>query len=642
MKLKLYAAAGGTMAAAAVAIGSVLGLGGAAADSSADNATKTPIKHVVVLFDENESFDHYFGTYPSATNPAGEPAFTPKPGTPSVDGLNSTLLTANPNSLNPQRLARSQAVTCSQNHAYGAEQSAVDGGLMDKFVQFTAGTGGICTTPLVMDYFDGNTVTGLWNLAQNFALNDNSYSTTFGPSTVGALNLISGQTAGSTPASGVENGTVIGDPDPSTTLDDCANGSSIMSGQNVGDLLNAKGVSWGWFEGGFRPDAGTGTGGVRATCTANHNNVAGGNSKDYSPHHEPFEYYPSTSNLHHTPPASAAEIGHDGTANHQYDLTDFDTALANDQLPAVSFLKAAQFEDAHPNNSDPVDEQRFIARTLNALEASPEWSSTAVVIAYDDSDGWYDHRMPSIISPSATTSDALSSSGHCGNVPVGSTAPSGRCGLGQRQPLLVISPYARRNFVDHSLTEQTSVLKFIEDNWSLGRIGNGSFDERAGTLENMFDFNAGAVAPKVFLDTNTGEVSKTELMPGTEPKPAPTTTVTVTRTQTQTVQTPAPVITPDPVAPTLSCKLTHKHNSRQVSVACTAKGGTAGGYVAVRLRLTHGGKQLATTASDIEKGKVSEKLTAKSAIKKGTYVVLVTVTPAGGSSTVVKKTLKVA
>jgi phospholipase C len=354
VKLKLYAAAGGTMAAAAVAIGTALGLGGASADPSADAATKTPIKHVVVLFDENESFDHYFGTYPhAANNDPGGADFTAKPGTPPVDGLTSTLLTANPNSLNPVRLTHAQAVTCSQNHAYAPEQKAVDNGLMDKFPENTAG--GSCASNIVMDYFDGNTVTGLWNLAQSFALNDNSYSSTYGPSTVGALNLISGQTHGATPtsiANTTENGTVIGDPDPSTTLDDCATGTTTMSGRNVGDLLNTKGVSWGWFQGGFRPDAGTGTGGVRATCTATHTNVAGGSSKDYSPHHAPFEYYASTSNLHHTPPASVDEIGHAGQANHQYDLTDFDTALAAGKLPAVSFVKAAQFEDAHPGNSD--------------------------------------------------------------------------------------------------------------------------------------------------------------------------------------------------------------------------------------------------------------------------------------------------
>ena len=93
---------------------------------------------MVVIFGENESFDHYFGTYPNATNPAGEPHFDAAPNTPSVNGLNDTLLTNNPNSANPKRLDRSQAVTCSQNHGYSAEESAENGGLMNKFPEFTA------------------------------------------------------------------------------------------------------------------------------------------------------------------------------------------------------------------------------------------------------------------------------------------------------------------------------------------------------------------------------------------------------------------------------------------------------------------------------------------------------------------------
>src|SRR4051795_241349 len=101
-----------------------LGLYGviASADPAAPPDSVSPIKHVVVIFGENESFDHYFGTYPKATNPAGEPRFTAAASTPSVNGLNEALLTHNPNSANPARLDRSQAVTCSQNHGYGAEQ----------------------------------------------------------------------------------------------------------------------------------------------------------------------------------------------------------------------------------------------------------------------------------------------------------------------------------------------------------------------------------------------------------------------------------------------------------------------------------------------------------------------------------------
>ena len=472
-------------------------------------STSTPIKHLVVIFQENVSFDHYFGTYPAAANPAGEPAFQARRGTPSVNGLTAFLLQHNPNSANPQRLDRSEPLTCDQDHVYSAEQKAFDGGLMDKFVQFTdvesCGAPDISKPGLVMDYYDGNTVTALWNYAQEFAMSDNSFGTQFGPSTPGALNLIAGQTHGATPASvpgSVVNGSIIGDPNPA--LDDCSSpnpNNVTMSGQNIGDLLNSRGVSWGWFQGGFRPTSVTSSG--RAVCGAKTLNVGGSNITDYSPHHQPFMYYSSTSNPHHVAPASTAEIGNDGPANHQYDLQDFWAAAQAGNLPAVSFLKAKEAQDGHAGYSDPLDEQQFLVNTINRLEQLPSWSSTAVVIAYDDSDGWYDHVMGPIVSQSADpANDALAGTGLCGANTTGSYQD--RCGHGPRLPLLVISPWSRKDFVDHSVTNQSSILRFIEDNWQTGQIGDDSFDAKSNSLLSMFDFSQGGGARVLFLDPATG------------------------------------------------------------------------------------------------------------------------------------------
>src|SRR5215210_6208330 len=157
-------------------------------------ATTTPIGHLVVIYDENISFDHYFATYPNALNGAGEPAFTAKPGTPAVNGLSGALLTANPNSSNPFRLGRSQGLTCDNSHAYTAEQRAFNHGAMDKFVEFTS-----CPGNTAMGYFDGNTVTAMWNYAQNYTLSDNYFGSVFGPSLPGHINLISGNTHGASP-----------------------------------------------------------------------------------------------------------------------------------------------------------------------------------------------------------------------------------------------------------------------------------------------------------------------------------------------------------------------------------------------------------------------------------------------------------
>lgn len=465
-------------------------------------ATSTPIKHLVVIFQENVSFDHYFGTYPYATNPAGEPAFHAAANTPSVNGLGPALLTNNPNTANPKRLDRSQAVTCDQDHGYTSEQQAFDRGLMDKFVESVSG--GSCTDKsIVMDYYDGNTTTALWNYAQNFAMSDNSFNTVFGPSTPGAINLISGQTHGTVPtngAHGVVNGTLIGDADP--TYDDCSSTKpgqvAALTGKNVGDLLNAKNITWGWFEGGFTPS--TVTNGVAACATA-HANIGGGTISDYIPHHEPFQYYLSTANPHHLPPSSVKNIGKTDQANHQYDLSSFWAAIAAHNMPAVSYLKAPAYQDGHAGYSDPLDEQTFLVNTINRLEKTPEWKNTAVVISYDDSDGWYDHVIGPIVSQSNDTVDALTGPGQCGTAKTGSYQD--RCGYGPRLPLLVISPYAKKNFVDHSVTDQSSILRFVEDNWNLGRIGDQSFDAIAGSLNNLFNFSDGDTS-KLFLNPVTG------------------------------------------------------------------------------------------------------------------------------------------
>lgn len=245
-------------------------------------ATASPIQHIIIIFGENISFDHYYGTYPNATNPSDEPVFRPASNTPTVNGLVGALLTANPNFLNtslngagasnPFRLDRTQAWTADQNHADMPEQEAVHMGLMDSFPHSVgtagpppAGGGIFSTAGLNMGYYDGNTVTALWHYAQKYSLADNAYGSTYGPSTPGALNLISGQTNGILPsnilngqsnsyevADGNGNYTLVGNADPIGDVCSAPTRNQVqMSGKNIGDLLNAAGVTWGWFQGGF-------------------------------------------------------------------------------------------------------------------------------------------------------------------------------------------------------------------------------------------------------------------------------------------------------------------------------------------------------------------------------------------------------
>ncbi len=632
------------LAAIAVAAGSVLVAGPALAGSShrhhrsaAIASTATPVKHVVVIFQENVSFDHYFGTYPNAANTDGQ-TFHAAPGTPAVDALppatasslppslrhGTNLLSENPNLANPQRFDSSPAglpgsaggqLTCSQDHNYSDEQQAFDSGKMDRFVQSvgtasgTSASGVPCSADQVMNYYDGNTVTGLWNYAQHFSMSDNQFGTTFGPSSPGAINLVSGNTgtvdsthlanspSTSTPtapnadltADGKGGYAVTSDPQP--YWDDCSTRDAVaLNGTNIGDRLNAAGLSWGWFQGGFRPSTSyetaltaTGNPGQKtSTFIADEFKNAGfqngvphssnqglcdtvhpvgvavggtgqfGYKNDYIPHHAPFQYYASTANPHHlTIPtgvsgedtrAGLKTVGTDtqsyvggvpqfNTPNHQYDMSDFGQLVAAigkhqlpaSALPAVSFLKAPGYQDGHAGYSDPADEQQFVTNTINALEKTPDWHNTVVIVNYDDSDGWYDHVYSGVTNPSVSPADNLSdttstlpTSGHCGPK-VQTKAPpggqQGRCGFGPRLPLLVISPFAKRNHVDHALTDQASIINFVEYNWHLPGIPGSadqvlaSRDRAAGRpfdLAGMFNFDQ-PKTKRLFLNPTTGQ-----------------------------------------------------------------------------------------------------------------------------------------
>jgi len=607
------------------------------------SGTSTPVKHVVVIFQENVSFDHYFGTYPNAANTDGQ-TFHAAPGTPAVDGLppatskslppslrhSGNLLTSNPNSALPKRLDSSPTgatgsaggqLTCDQDHDYSDEQQAFDGGKMDHFVQ-SVGTGSgnspfgtPCQAAQVMDYYDGNTVTGMWNYAQHFSMSNNSFGTTFGPSAPGAINVTSGDTGNvdtthmanspSVSTSTSPDGDITPDgkggysltSDAQPYWDDCSTRDAVaLNGTNIGDELNQQGLTWGWFEGGFDPtttfataSAAVGRTGQptsqfipdefsgsfmgknvpahasnQALCDAVHpiGVALGGTGRwgykdDYIPHHEPFQYYASTANPHHlTIPTDGAgqdtlaglqEIGTDtqsyangvpqfNTPNHQYDTSDFDqlvTAIGDGEvspsaLPAVSFLKAPGYEDGHAAYSDPADEQAFVTREVDSLMRTPDWHNTVVIVNWDDSDGWYDHVYSGVTNPSQSPADNLtntntnpigpaqSTSGQCGSE-TQTQAPlageQGRCGFGPRLPMLVISPYARVNHVDNDLSDQASIINFIEYNWRLPGIP-GSADQVLSKLDRsegvpfdlagMFDFRH-PQADRLILSPATGE-----------------------------------------------------------------------------------------------------------------------------------------
>jgi phospholipase C len=576
------------------------GTSGSGGDEAASFPTTTKIKHLVVIFQENVSFDKYFGTYPVAANLAGEtpfptvvvPSTTPNTLSTPLDPNNSfaaisgiDLLNSNPNNVgdgglinginatNPFRIAPSEQAIASQTHSYTPEQLAFDDGLMDLFPTWTGFANNVTppqdanppfnTKGLVMGYYDGNTVTALWNYAQHYTLNDNSYGTSFGPSAIGAINLVSGQTnaiISSNAAAASGGGTnldndVTPDGDGGASLtddaqplgDSCSSRDAVqIGGGNVGDLLNDAGVSWGFFQGGFDLTLtnANGTTSCKRSSVSPWQQVP---KVDYIPHHQPFQYYATTQNLNHSRPSSLQAIGKsfesDGTtaepANHQYDIHDFVDAMKAGNMPAVSYLKAPGYQDGHAGYSSPLDEQTFVVNLVNMIEQSPFWNTTAIIILYDDSDGAYDHQQSPVVNPSTITgatalagvsmngvtvagnADELNGDGLCTSslvqqgvvtpaVPLNGSAgypAQGRCGYGMRQPLIVISPFAKANYIDHTLTDQTSVLRLIEDNWLNKQRIAGSFDALAGDLtgaNSALDFTL--TTGPLYLDPSTGQL----------------------------------------------------------------------------------------------------------------------------------------
>jgi phospholipase C len=231
----------------------------------------------------------------------------------------------------------------------------------------------------------------------------------------------------------------------------------------------------------------------------------------------------STANPQHLRPGSIAAVGYTKVngvtdpANHGYDLQDFYDAVNSGNFPSVSYIKMSAYQDGHAGNSDPLDEQAGNVALINFLQKQPDWQNTAVIITYDDSDGFYDHAYakPSQASYDASA-DQVNGPGQCGlgvnlqRQPLGLAGKpvNGRCGPGTRVPFIVISPFAKKNFISHTAISQASVVRFIEDNWlNSRRIGGGSFDATSGSIMDMFDFTKAARTDKLNLDPSTGTVA---------------------------------------------------------------------------------------------------------------------------------------
>jgi phospholipase C len=453
--------------------------------AESDNGTHSPIKHTIILYQENISFDHYFGTYGHGSNgiPAG-----------------STLVHTNGaqtwGPYSPTQLSGlTQARTCDVDHSYTDMIKMVDHGAMDQFLQLgndktvtnpsssssatcpafeTYPAPGTAATALANAYYTGTAgdpnapLQNYWSLASQYTLADNFFQGVYGPSTPGAQWLVA-----------ATNNTT-GDPNPIGDI--CNDYPASISPQNIPNLgaeASAAGTSWAWFQGGF------------GTCTPT--NVNG-----YSPHHDPFQYFTSTADLTHTW-AYDPNMSYPQANRHQRDLSVLDAALAGTplpgqsaapQLPAISWVKAPQLDDGHPGYSGPALEDAYVGDFINRLKASPYWKDTAVIVAFDETGGWWDHVAPADLGgPFATWVNGQPNNFTGCQYPGIPNTPCAEAGLGPRMPVLVISRFAKQSFVDHDLLNTASLDGWIEWNHRLPALGVwGNRDVNAGSLAGAFVF----------------------------------------------------------------------------------------------------------------------------------------------------------
>ncbi|MDB5084569.1 MAG: hypothetical protein JWN30_1455 [Bacilli bacterium] len=420
---------------ATAALAAPLGLTQVKADNA--QSTNSPIKHTVVIFQENRSFDNYFGTYPSA------PGFQALPGTPNVNGIPAGSVNydvyGTPHT--PYLFPSNQLQTQDVDHGFNDMVKMYDNGLMDKFYQVNeaqaAGKGTIA-----MGYYDYHALPAYWQYAQHFAMADNWFQPVFGPSTPGALYLVAAQ-------SGTKDQPIKGDPTPKNGPYGGDNPKSALSynltNTNIGDELSSANKSWAWYQGGYAA-----------------------NDATYSPHHNPFQYFQNYE---------------DGKyKNNLKDYNNLATDITNNNLPAVSFVKADYPNDEHPGYSTPAGED-FAVKTINAIMNSPYWKDTAIIITYDESGGYWDHVAPPQVTP----------------------GPDGLQGEGPRVPAIVISPYAKQNYVSHVQYDHTSILKFIEWNYGVQALNNR--DANANNLLDFFDFQHPNFARYLYNDGSAAPTS---------------------------------------------------------------------------------------------------------------------------------------
>jgi phospholipase C len=426
------------------------------------------INHLVVIYDENHSFDNLYGSFPGANgiSQASETSKTqvtlagaPYATLPQTDPHIPTNLPNEP--FDVTKYVPANQKTIDLVHRYYQEQVQIDGGKMDKFVAVSDAKG------LAVGYYPTEQLPVAAEAA-NYVLADNFFHAAFGGSflnhqwlvcactpvfadadkTGGAHDLHTVLGANGLPVAGHDGQlttAAAGDyaintifPVSQPTLAGVPSWKLLPALKNntIGDEMSANGVSWAWYSGGWN-DA-----------------VAGHADPLFQYHHQAFNYY-----ANYAP-------GTEGRA-HLQDENDFIAAAKAGTLPAVSFVKPLGPDNEHPGYTDLVRGEQHLIDLINDVRNGPNWEDTAIVITYDEHGGFWDHVAPPT---SEKHSDVW--------------------GPGARVPTIIISPLAKKHFVDHTLYDTTSILATIEHRWNLEPLG--SRDANAHDLRPAFTFREGA------------------------------------------------------------------------------------------------------------------------------------------------------
>jgi phospholipase C len=457
------------------------------------------IDHIIVIFQENRSFDHYFGVYqpPSGAavaglldrygeidqrftglqkNAAGAPyGYLPVPY--ELPGFADALLENRPFPL-ARYIPPGANVPWDPMHRFFRMFAQIDHGQMDRFVALAAmgkhvflrtEAGGDAadlmfaqSTPsaAVLGFYTREDLPGYYHLADEYVLFDHFFQAMSGGSTGNALYLAAARSAFSSkpPVSQIgsldppvfdrhydAHGILINNAPPVNgptevflgPLENCPPPDE-QTYPSIGDRLAAASLSWAWYNEGWnavKPWA------LKTALDAGDGSIVVDTPHLYVPHHNPFQYYPSW----------FANV----QAGHMRDSTDFLEDLKTGRLPAVCFLNATGGRDEHPANSAPRWGEAWVMGLLKALGESQLWEKSAVVITYDEGGGFWDHVAP-------PTPDAY--------------------GCGTRVPALLISAWARRGYIDQRIADTTSILALIE-----ARFGFEPLQQRDANAYNLLD-----------------------------------------------------------------------------------------------------------------------------------------------------------